>query len=206
MPRWLDALLAALLLVALAPVLVVVGVLVATTSAGPCLFRQERVGKDGRVFTLLKFRTMTATTQGGSLLTVGDDARVTRVGRPLRRYRLDELPQLINVLRGDMALVGPRPEVPAYVDERLTAALLDRRPGITDPASLAYREEAAVLAHQADPEAYYRQVLLPAKVQLSAEYARHRTCWSDLRVLLRTARCLVPGASPREVPTRLPDS
>jgi lipopolysaccharide/colanic/teichoic acid biosynthesis glycosyltransferase len=203
-PRWLDVLISAVLLVALAPVLVVVAVLVAATSTGPVLFRQERVGRNGRPFTLLKFRTMTATT-GGSLLTVGDDARVTRIGRPLRRYRLDELLQLVNVLRGDMALVGPRPELPDFVDERL-AALLDRRPGITDPASLAYRDEAALLAQQEDPDAFYRQVLLPAKAQLSADYARRRTCWTDLWVLLRTARCLIPGTAPGEAPTPLPHS
>ncbi|MCU1602180.1 MAG: putative sugar transferase [Frankiales bacterium] len=195
MPRWCDALLAAVLLVVLSPVLLLVAVVVGTTTTGPVLFRQVRLGKDGVPFALLKFRTMVVSAEQGSCLTIGADLRITRVGRPLRQHRLDELPQLVNVVRGEMALVGPRPELPGFLSPRMAGQLLGRRPGLTDPASLRYLDEAEVLARQPDPEAYYREVLLPEKARVSADYAQARTAWTDLLVLLRTARCL---AAPRK--------
>jgi lipopolysaccharide/colanic/teichoic acid biosynthesis glycosyltransferase len=193
-PRWCDATLAALLLLVLSPVMLLVAVLVRATSGRPVLFRQVRVGKDGKPFPLLKFRTMVVAAESGSALTVGRDSRITPVGRVLRERRLDELPQLLNVLRGDMALVGPRPELPGFLTPELAAELLHRRPGLTDPASLLYRDEAHRLAGEPDPEGYYREVLLPAKARISADYASRRTAASDLRVLVRTARCLIPGS------------
>jgi lipopolysaccharide/colanic/teichoic acid biosynthesis glycosyltransferase len=190
-PRPLDVLIAGAALVALSPVLLLAALLVLLLSGRPVLYRQERVGKDGEVFTLLKLRTMRAVP--GTQLTVGTDARVTRIGAHLRARRIDELPQLVNVLRGDMSLVGARPEVPEFVLSTLPdqAEVLRHRPGITDPASLAFRDEADLLAGQPDPVGYYRSTLLPAKVAVSAAYLRRRTALTDLQVLLQTAGCLL---------------
>jgi lipopolysaccharide/colanic/teichoic acid biosynthesis glycosyltransferase len=187
--RAMDVAVAGTLLVAAAPLLAVIAVLVRATSPGPALFVQERVGKDGRPFGLRKFRTMVADApaRGGAITTPGDP-RVTRVGRVLRRWKLDELPQLVNVVRGDMSLVGPRPEVARYVAgygprER---HVLRARPGLTDPASLAFVDETAVLARYDDCERAYVEVVLPAKLALSLDYLERRSLLSDLGVLART--------------------
>jgi lipopolysaccharide/colanic/teichoic acid biosynthesis glycosyltransferase len=185
--------LSSVLTVLLSPLLLVVAAVVRLSSGKPVLYRQVRVGRDGELFTLLKFRTMVVDADASGGLTVGDDARVTPVGRVLRRHRLDELPQLLNVLRGDMALVGARPELPGYFSAELADLVLQRRPGITDPASLQYRDEAALLAQAEEPDSYYRDVVLPDKARISSEYALRRTAASDLRVLVRTAGCLLPG-------------
>ncbi|MBW8758915.1 MAG: sugar transferase [Burkholderiales bacterium] len=164
-------------------------------SPGPVFFRQERVGRHGKLFRIHKFRTMRVDAeQRGPLLTVGADARVTRVGRVLRANRLDELPQFLDVLAGDMSLVGPRPDVPRYV-ERWPADLRERvlavRPGITDPASLAFRDEATLLARAADPEREYMDVILPRKLALSASYADQASLWTDLGVICRSVGVLL---------------
>jgi lipopolysaccharide/colanic/teichoic acid biosynthesis glycosyltransferase len=191
--RLVDLGVSACLLVLFALPMLLIAAWVRLDSPGPALFRQQRVGQGGRLFTIHKFRTMRV--DGGGLgLTVGDDARITRAGRWLRRLKLDELPQLWDVLRGAMSLVGPRPDLPAYVDqypEPLRAQLLALRPGITDPASLAFRDEAERLAAAADPEREYLENILPAKLHLSAEYAARATLASDLRVMLRTALLLI---------------
>jgi lipopolysaccharide/colanic/teichoic acid biosynthesis glycosyltransferase len=157
------------------------------------------VGRHGVPFAIHKFRTMRHGA-GGLALTVGDDARITRAGRWLRRTRLDELPQLLDVLAGDMSLVGPRPEVPRYV-ALYPPGLRDRalavRPGLTDPASLAYIDEAALLAAAADPEREYVERILPAKLQAAAAYAERATLASDIAVLARTARALLGKARAR---------
>jgi lipopolysaccharide/colanic/teichoic acid biosynthesis glycosyltransferase len=193
--RVLDLLVAGLALVLLAPLLGVIAVCVRLDSRGAVFFRQERVGRGGGTFRIHKFRTMQADAPGrGPGITVGDDPRITRVGRFLRRTKLDELPQLIDVLAGDMSLVGPRPELPCYValyPADLRAQVLAVRPGITDPASLKYADEAALLAQSADPEREYREVLLPAKLRESVAYARRATLASDLLVLARTAALLL---------------
>jgi lipopolysaccharide/colanic/teichoic acid biosynthesis glycosyltransferase len=167
-------------------------------SPGPVFFRQQRVGRHGVPFAIHKFRTMRADA-GGLPLTVGADARITRAGRWLRRTRLDELPQLLDVLAGHMSLVGPRPEVPRYV-ALYPPALRDRalavRPGITDPASLEHLDEAALLAAAADPEREYVERILPRKVAQAAAYAERATLASDLVVLARTARALWQRARP----------
>ena len=191
--RGFDLVVASLALVLLAPLLLALAAWVRLDSPGPALFRQERLGRHGRPFRIHKLRTM-ALHAGGAPLTVGDDARITRAGRVLRRTRLDELPQLIDVLRGDMSLVGPRPDVPRYldrVDPALRARVLAVRPGITDPASLAHVDEAQVLAAAADPEREYVERILPAKLAASADYAERATLRSDLAVLMRTLGLLV---------------
>ena len=191
--RAFDIVIAAAALLLLAPLMLVVALLIKRDSPGPVFFRQERVGRFGRPFRIHKFRTMRADA-AGLPLTVGDDPRITRRGAWLRRTRIDELPQLIDVLRGAMSLVGPRPEVPRWV-AHYPPTLRDRalavRPGITCPASLDFIDEAALLARAADPEREYIEVILPAKVRSAAEYAERASFGSDLRVIGRTLRILL---------------
>ena len=190
--RAFDLLGAALALLLLAPLMVLVALWIKLDSAGPVLYRQERVGRHGVLFGIHKFRTMQAGATGLPL-TVADDARITRAGAYLRRTRLDELPQFIDVLAGHMSLVGPRPEVPRYVAHYppgLRERALSVRPGLTDPASLDFIDEAALLAAAADPEREYVQVILPLKLERAAAYAAQATLASDLAVLWRTARAL----------------
>jgi lipopolysaccharide/colanic/teichoic acid biosynthesis glycosyltransferase len=190
--RVFDVCGAALALLLLSPLLLLVALAVKLDSPGPVFFRQQRVGRHGALFNIHKFRSMTAGAEGLPL-TVGADARITRAGRFLRRTRLDELPQLIDVLQGSMSLVGPRPEVPRYV-AHYPAALRERvlavRPGITSPAALAFIDEATLLARAADPEREYIDVILPAKLQCAATYAESATLGSDVAVLWRTVRRL----------------
>jgi len=193
--RLFDVALSAAGLVLLSPVLATIALWVRRDSPGPALFRQERVGRGGVVFRIHKFRTM-ANDPGRTerALTIGADPRITRAGRFLRRTKLDELPQLIDVLLGDMSLVGPRPEVPHYVatyPEAIRAKVLSVRPGITDTASLKFRNESELLAGAADPEREYREVVLPAKLRLAVDYVDHATLAGDLRLLGRTVRALV---------------
>ena len=164
-------------------------------SPGPVFFRQQRVGRHGRLFGIHKFRTMRVDAERlGLPITVGHDPRVTRLGHWLRRHKLDELPQLIDVLLGDMSLVGPRPEVPRYValyPPALRERVLSVRPGITDPVSLAHLDEAARLAAAADPEREYIEVILPAKLAAAAAYADSASWRTDLAVIWRTLRVLL---------------
>jgi lipopolysaccharide/colanic/teichoic acid biosynthesis glycosyltransferase len=192
--RLFDLLLAAAGLLLLSPLLLAIAVAIRLDTPGPALFRQQRVGRGGRPFRIHKFRTMVADAPArGPGLTIGDDARITRAGRFLRAKRLDELPQLIDVLRGDMSLVGPRPELPRYV-AHYPAALRERvlavRPGITDPSSLAYLDEAERLAAAADPEREYVEVILPAKLAAAADYADRASLATDLGVIWRTLRAI----------------
>ena len=163
-------------------------------SPGPALFRQTRVGRFGKPFTIHKFRTMRV--EPGAAITVGEDPRITGAGRLLRATKLDELPQLWDVLRGAMSLVGPRPELPHYV-ALYPAALRDQvlavRPGITDPASLAFSHEAELLAAASDPEREYREVILPAKLRLSADYAAVAGLATDLQLILATLGRVLRG-------------
>ena len=177
-------------LVMLMPLLIAVAVAIRCDSRGPVFFLQERVGRGGRPFRLLKFRTMFdgASTLGGSLTTSHDDPRITRVGRFLRKTKIDELPQLINVLKGEMSLVGPRPELRKYVEmfPGDYEYLLTVRPGITDFASLAYRDEAALLSTSETPEPEYVDRILPHKIALSRRYVESMSPWLDLRLIFRT--------------------
>ena len=191
--RLFDIVGAALALALLSPLLLLVALRIKLDSPGPVFFRQQRVGRHGVLFRIHKFRTMDHGAPGLQI-TVGADPRITREGGWLRRTRVDELPQLIDVLQGTMSLVGPRPEVPRYVAHyppALRARVLAVRPGITDPASLQALDESALLARAADPEREYIERILPAKLQTSANYAETATLRSDLVVLLRTARRLL---------------
>ena len=187
--RCADVTLALAGIILLLPLLVLTALLVKLDSAGPVLFVHERIGRGFRPFRMYKFRTMRADAPlEGSVVTVRGDTRVTRMGRLLRRTKLDELPQLINVLNGEMSLVGPRPEVRRYVEQFRGdyEELLTVRPGITDPASLKYRDEEAILAAAACPEDYYVHQVLPDKIQLSRQYVRSASFPGDLLILLRT--------------------
>lgn len=188
-----------LALVVLSPLLLVVALSVALTSRGPVLFRQPRVGRDGRTFTFYKFRSMRVL-EGGLPLTAAGDARITPIGKVLRKLKLDELPELWNVVRGDMALVGPRPEVPRYVDldDPLWQEVLAVRPGLTDPVTLRLRNEEELLgALDGDPDTFYRSYLLPFKLRGYRGYLRQRSAWSDLLVLWDTLLgVLLPGRNP----------
>jgi lipopolysaccharide/colanic/teichoic acid biosynthesis glycosyltransferase len=202
--RALDLLLAAIGLVLLAPVFLLVALAIKLDSPGPVFFRQERVGRHGQPFRIFKFRTMTVTPPGsGRQITVGADARITRVGAFLRRTKLDELAQLIDVLRGTMSLVGPRPEVPRYVAQ-YTPEQRDRvlsvRPGITDFASLRYRNESELLARAADPEREYVEVILQDKLRVAGNYVDHASMAADLRAMGLTLRTVfVPDTPLRKV-------
>ncbi len=187
-PRSVDFLLASVLLLLALPALALAAIAIALTSPGPILFRQQRVGRRGKLFVLLKLRTMRVA-QPGLQVTAKDDPRTTPVGRFLRKAKIDELPQLVNVIRGDMSLVGPRPEVPTYVDlaDPLWKRVLSVRPGVTDPSTLRMLDEEKVLAAVAgDRDLYYRNHLIPLKLRECAEYLKRRTWRSDLATLLQT--------------------
>ena len=191
--RLFDIVGAALALALLSPLLALAALWIKLDSPGPVFFRQERVGRHGVPFRIHKFRTM-AHGAPGLEITIGADPRITRVGAWLRRTRIDELPQFIDVLQGTMSLVGPRPEVPRYVAHYppgLRERALAVRPGITDPASLAFIDEAALLARAADPEREYIDVILPAKLQCAADYAARASLRTDIAVLWRTLGVLV---------------
>jgi lipopolysaccharide/colanic/teichoic acid biosynthesis glycosyltransferase len=193
--RVFDLVVAFASLIVLAPLMAAIAVAVKLDSPGPVFFRQERVGRHGRTFRIHKFRTMVGhAAERGLQITVGADARITRVGRWLRARRLDELPQLVDVLQGHMSIVGPRPEVPRYVafyPKELRDAVLAVRPGITDPASLAHIDEDERLARASDPEREYIDVVMPAKLAQAAAYARDATLASDLRIIGRSLALLV---------------
>jgi lipopolysaccharide/colanic/teichoic acid biosynthesis glycosyltransferase len=196
--RTLDLLVSVGGLLLIAPLLLVIALLVKFEDGGPVFFRHERVGRGGRLFGMWKFRTMVPDAVSiGPELTVGGDRRITRIGKWLRRHKLDEIPQLFNVLAGDMTLVGPRPEVPRYVamytpDQR---SVLKLEPGITDRASIAFADESALLATAADPERFYVDYLVPEKIRLNLEYADRATPLRDLGVVLETLGYVLPRTS-----------
>lgn len=184
--RIVDLVAAALGLVALAPVLLLFAAWIRLDSAGPVFFRQERVGRRGVPFRIYKFRTMKVDTEAQGQITVGRDARITPLGHTLRHYKLDELPQLINVLVGDMSLVGPRPEVPRYVALYSPAQrdlVLSLRPGITDLASITYRDENRLLGESSNPERTYIEEVMPIKLAYYEDYVRHRSLALDLKIV-----------------------
>ena len=175
-------------LVFLFPVLIVVGILIRIKMpGGPIIFKQRRVGQHGQLFTMYKFRSMTVG-HSGSSVSVKGESRITPLGAKLRKYKLDELPELWNVLIGDMSLVGPRPDVPGYADklEGENRRMLLLKPGITGPASLKYRNEEEILAEQENPQKYNDAVLFPDKVQINIEYLDNWSFWNDIKIIIYT--------------------
>jgi lipopolysaccharide/colanic/teichoic acid biosynthesis glycosyltransferase len=190
--RLFDLVVSGLALIVLSPLLLVLALLVKLDSPGPAIFRQARVGRFGRPFRIHKFRTMReGAAAPGYNLTVGRDSRITHLGAFLRRYKLDELPQLFDVLIGNMSFVGPRPEMSEYVagyPEEVRRQILSVRPGITDPASIEFRDESALLAMTPDPERMYVEEILPRKLASSRRYLETRTLLSDLHLIWQTLR------------------
>lgn len=187
--KWLfDRIVSFFGLLFLWPVLIVVAILIKIKMpGGPAFFTQKRVGRDGRLFTMYKFRSMTVG-HGGSSVSVAGESRITPLGAKLRKYKLDELPELWNVLIGDMSFVGPRPDVPGYADA-LTGEdreVLKLRPGITGPASLKYRDEEEILAGVEDPQKYNDEVIFPDKVRINRYYLHHYSFWMDIRMIFAT--------------------
>lgn len=209
-PRPIEAAVSLIGLVGAAPLLALSAAAIAATSPGPVIFRQERMGRRGQTFVLYKLRTMRSVHSGGPQVTASGDARVTSVGRFLRKVKLDELPELWNVVKGDMSLVGPRPEVPRYVhlEDSTWQIVLEARPGITDPVTLRLRNEEALLAEvQGDREQFYLEALQPYKLRGYIEYLSERSWWGDVKVLWKTCVAVVlPGKAPpptiKEILTR----
>lgn len=193
--RLFDWLASSLGLIVLSPVLLALGLWIKLDSPGPVFFRQERVGLGGRVFRIHKFRTMvTDAERRGLQITVGADARVTLVGNWLRKYKLDELPQLLDVWLGHMSLVGPRPEVPRYVafyPADVRELVLSVRPGITDRASIEFKDENEILGRAADPHMAYVNEVLPIKQRYYVTYVQGRTFWGDIGIIFATLRALI---------------
>ena len=180
------------------PLMVAITLWVRLDSAGPALFRQQRVGRHGRLFHIHKFRTMRVrSSQAGPLITVAGDARVTRAGRWLRRTKLDELPQLLDVVRGDMSLVGPRPEVPRYMalyPDEARRLILSVRPGVTDRATIEFRDEERLLAAASDPERAYVEQVMPIKQRYYLDYVARRSLAGDVGILIDTLRAVLGRA------------
>jgi lipopolysaccharide/colanic/teichoic acid biosynthesis glycosyltransferase len=192
--RLVDIISSAVALVVLLPVFAVLAITIKLDTAGPAFYRGIRIGRFGRQFCILKFRTLVANAEEvGGACTADDDIRITRVGRFLRKYKLDELPQLLNVLVGSMSLVGPRPEVKKYVDlfNEDEKAILTVRPGITDWATLWDSDEGAVLAGSPDPEQTYLEKIRPEKIRLQLEYISKQSFWVDIRILFTTFSLVV---------------
>ena len=203
MKRMMDVVGSALGLFLLLPVMAVVAIIIKLDSPGPIFFRQERVGLGGRSFRIFKFRSMVVgAARAGTALTVRADARITRVGTFLRRSKLDELPQLLNVLTGDMSIVGPRPEVPEFMKfytPNQRAIILSMRPGITDYAAILFRDESALLDGKRDPVEVYRRGIMPAKFSHYERYSREIGVLNDLRIILATMLLLIVGRVPRRL-------
>ena len=187
--KWLfDRVISFIGLLIIWPVFIVIAIIVKLKMpSGPAFFTQQRVGKDGRLFTMYKFRTMTVG-HGGSSVSVAGESRITPFGAKLRKYKLDELPELWNVLKGDMSFVGPRPDVPGYADalKGNDREVLTLRPGITGPASLKYRNEEEILATVDDPQKYNDEVIFPDKVRINRYYLHHYSFWIDIKMIFAT--------------------
>lgn len=174
-------------LITLSPVMLVVLVLIKLRTPGPAFFYQKRVGRHGKSFTMYKFRTMVVNHDGNTISVKGEN-RITPLGTKLRKYKLDELPELLNILKGDMSFVGPRPDVPEYIkklsDEELM--ILDLRPGITSPASIKYANEEEIVAATSDPKKYYNEVIWPDKIRMNMEYSKRRSFLGDISLIFKT--------------------
>ena len=188
MKRLFDITASLIGLIVLFPVFIIVSVLVKIFSEGPVFFVQKRIGKNGKVFQMIKFRSMAVIQSSDSTISVKGDMRVTKIGAFLRKYKIDEIPELFNVLRGDMSVVGPRPDVSGYADklEGEDMLILELRPGITGPASLKYANEEDILALQEDPVKYNDEVIYPDKVKLNLDYYHNNNLWIDIKIIFAT--------------------
>jgi lipopolysaccharide/colanic/teichoic acid biosynthesis glycosyltransferase len=183
-----DYLLAFLGLFLLSPLLILISILIKITSRGPVFFTQQRVGRFGELFTILKFRSMTADHADSNTITVSGDMRITKFGRFLRKYKLDELPELLNIIKGEMSFVGPRPDLPGYADNLRgkDRKILELRPGITGVASLKYANEESILAAQENPLKFNDEVIYSDKVKLNLDYYYHNNLWVDIKIIFAT--------------------
>lgn len=192
--RIFDFICSAIGLIVLSPVLIIIAIMIKKGSDGPVFFKQIRVGEYGENFEILKFRTMVVDAEKlGRQITVGNDNRITKIGGFLRKYKLDELPQLINVFKGDMSLVGPRPEVPRYVEmyTEEQRKVLNVKPGITDLASLRYKDENELLGKAEDPDDFYINTIMPDKLELNLEYINKSNVFFDIYIIITTIiKCL----------------
>ena len=188
MKRLFDLTTSLIGLIVLFPIFIVVSVLVKISSEGPVFFVQKRIGKNGKVFQIIKFRSMAVTQSSDSTISVKGDVRITKFGAFLRKYKIDEFPELFNVLRGDMSIVGPRPDVSGYADklEGENVLILELRPGITGPASLKYANEEEILALQEDPVKYNDEVIYPDKIKLNLDYYHNNNLWVDIKIIFAT--------------------
>ena len=193
--RLFDLLFAIPGLLVLSPLLAAIAILIKIDSPGPVFFRQERVGQNGALFYIFKFRTMCFDAEAkGRQITVGADPRITRSGAFLRKYKLDELPQLLNVLTGEMSLVGPRPEVPRYVSlypDHVREQIFSVPPGITDYASIEYKDESDILGRAVDPDKAYAEEVMPVKLAYYQRYVAERSLWLDFKLIVRTLKALL---------------
>lgn len=193
MKRLFDIIVSFFGLLIFSPLFIILAIWIQCDSKGGVFYKQTRVGRNNKDFQLLKFRSMRTNADKGSLITIGErDPRITKSGYFIRKYKLDELPQLINVLLGDMSLVGPRPEVRKYVDLYTPEQLrvLDIRPGITDKASIQYRNENELLAKAENPEKFYREVVMQDKLRINLEYVQEHSFFTDIKLILKTIRVI----------------
>jgi lipopolysaccharide/colanic/teichoic acid biosynthesis glycosyltransferase len=193
--RYFDFLASSLGLLLLSPLFLVIAICIKLNSSGPIYFRQERVGLSGKIFSIHKFRTMAFDAEfKGPSITVSSDTRITKIGYLLRKYKLDELPQLIDVWRGSMSLVGPRPEVPKFVSyypQEVRDVVLSVRPGITDLASIVYRDENEMLRNVADPEKFYVTNILPTKLNYYVDYVNRHSLLGDIKIIFLTIKAVI---------------
>ncbi|SMC95134.1 sugar transferase [Pedobacter nyackensis] len=192
--RIFDLLVSSIAILLLLPFFILVALFIAFDSKGNIIYAQNRVGRNKVNFRLFKFRTMCTNADKQGLLTVGDhDSRITRAGYWLRKYKIDELPQLFNILKGDMSFVGPRPEVSKYVElyDATQQRVLSVRPGITDWASIEYIDENELLASASDPETYYKTNIIPRKITQNLRYIDHKNLWIDMKIILLTLKCII---------------
>ena len=194
MKRLFDIIASACGLLVLSPVFLIMAIWIKQDSNGPVFYRQVRVGRHNKDFRILKFRSMRVGADKGGLVTIGGrDPRITRSGYFIRKYKLDEFPQLINVFLGEMSVVGPRPEVRHYVNYWTPEQMhvLDVRPGITDPASIKFRNENELMEKAEDPEDYYINVIMQEKIKLYLEYIQNASCWSDIKLIFKTFKVII---------------
>lgn len=188
MKRIFDIVMSFVGIIVFLPIMLIVGILIKLTSKGPIFFKQKRLTKDMKEFTIYKFRTMREDTENNKQITIGKDVRITKIGNFLRKTKLDELPQLFNIIKGEMSFVGPRPEVPKYVayytDEQ--KEIFEVRAGITDYASIYFSNESEILGQQSDPEKYYIEEIIPHKIKLNKKYINNMGIITDIKIIILT--------------------